>query len=606
MTVAFAVGEGVLVNHSAFAGRSFCRIASLEYAGQGIATIVSDIRQGRCANFRCTGYSTATVGWHVKVVVFYCVGVCPVVTVAFAVGEGVLVNHSAFAGRCFCRIASLEYAGQGIATIVSDIRQGRCANFRCTGYSTATVGWHVKVVVFYCVGVCPVVTVAFAVGEGVLVNHSAFAGRCFCRIASLEYAGQGIAACIGDIRQCRCTNFRCTGYSTATIGWHVKVVVFYCIGICPVVTVAFAVGKGIHVNHSAFTGRCFCRITSLEYAGQGIATSIGNLWQGRCANFRCTGYSTATVGWHVKVVVFYCVGVCPVVTVAFAVGEGERMSPCAFTAVVGTANNCIARSNCIATVVVDSRWRWLGCGRDARNCAAAVGRHRKVVALYCVGVDPVVMVALAVGISECVGSCTLATVVGATNYCRTRCNCIATVVVDNRWGWLSSCRYARYCAAAVGRHREVVALYCVGVDPVVMVALAVSVGKCICPCTLAAVVGTTNYCIARCNCIATVVINCRWCWLGCCRDARYCAATVGRNRKVVALYRVGVNPVVMIAFTVGVGECIGPCTLTAVVSATLYRIAWCNCSATVVINSRRRWLGSCRDARCCAAAVGRH
>ena len=371
-------------------------------------------------------------------------------------------------------------------------------------------------------------------------------------------------------------------------------------------TVAFAVGKGIHVNHSAFTGRCFCRITSLEYAGQGIATSIGNLWQGRCANFRCTGYSTATVGWHVKVVVFYCVGVCPVVTVAFAVGEGERMSPCAFTAVVGTANNCIARSNCIATVVVDSRWRWLGCGRDARNCAAAVGRHRKVVALYCVGVDPVVMVALAVGISECVGSCTLATVVGATNYCRTRCNCIATVVVDNRWGWLSSCRYARYCAAAVGRHREVVALYCVGVDPVVMVALAVSVGKCICPCTLAAVVGTTNYCIARCNCIATVVINCRWCWLGCCRDARYCAATVGRNRKVVALYRVGVNPVVMIAFTVGVGECIGPCTLTAVVSATLYRIAWCNCSATVVINSRRRWLGSCRDARCCAAAVGRH
>ena len=125
-----------------------------------------------------------------------------------------------------------------------------------------------------------------------------------------------------------------------------------------------------------------------------------------------------------------------------------------------------------------------------------------------------------------------------------------------------------------------------------MVAFAVGVGECISFSTFAAVVSTTNHCIAWCNRVATVVVNCRWCRLGSSRDAGNRATAVGRHREIVALDGIGVDPIVMIALAIGVGECISLSTFTTVVGTALYCCTWCNCVITVVADCWWRRLGS--------------
>ena len=245
---------------------------------QCVAAVVGDCR---CVGFGCirnAGNCCSVVGRHVKILRRYCVGVNPVMTVACTVGECILVNDIAFARWCCCRITALKSAGQCVATSIGNIRQSRCCDFRCTSYCPTAICWHCEIVALNCVGVSPVVSVAFAVGECILVHDIAFARWCCCRVAALKRSCQCNATCIGNDWQSRCGNFRCTGYCQTAVCRHREVISLYRICKSPCLCMTCTIRIGIYVCCSTFTCdttqiRGCCQCCRRRYVS---SASIGN------------------------------------------------------------------------------------------------------------------------------------------------------------------------------------------------------------------------------------------------------------------------------------------------------------------------------------------
>ena len=368
--------------------------------------------------------------------------------------------------------------------------------------------------------------VAFAVGVSPGVGFCSFAaviGASFHRTGNV---GNHITAVVVYSRMCRFGSCRDAGYGAAARIRHREVVTFDSVGVDPFLPVTFAVfeSEGVGLGTlAAVIGTAFNRV----FRSQVVVAVVFHSRSGRYGRQIDTSHSAAAwFGCDGERLTFDGVGICPGLPVAFAVFKPECVSLCSFATVIGTAFNCIFRSQVVVAVVFHSGSGGHGCQIDTSHSAATwCGFDGERLTLDSVCVDPVVVVSFAVGVSPSVSLGTFAAVIGATFHRTGNVgNHITAVVVYSRMCRFGSCRDAGYGAAARIRHREVVTFDSVGVDPFLPVTFAVFESEGVGLGTLAAVIGTAFNRVFRSQVVVAVVFHSRSSRHGCQIDTSHSAA----------------------------------------------------------------------------------